>query len=317
MKVLITAPVGEKVAAGLREGLKHLDYELTFQDETELTEGMENTDCEILVCYNPFKKMDFSRNDKLKAVIFVSAGIDQIPDYILNNEAIQIVNNNSTYSIPIAEWIIMCLLMGLKNYPAILDKQKNRNWVFERDILEVAGMRVLFLGSGQIATVAARRAKFMGAHVVGYRRTVQENPDFDEIVYDESIDEEFKRANAVVVCLPDTDATKQFVNAHRISLMRDDAILINISRGTVIEQEALVKALEGGKFRFVALDVVEEEPLPAESGLWDMDRLFLTTHTSWVSQHRPARLGKHILDHLLSFADTGKLLREVNRRSKY
>ncbi len=317
MKVLFTAPVGERAYDEISKSILALGYEIDRIDELKEIEEMEYTDCDILICYDPFKKISFRKAKNLKAIITVSAGVDQIPQYLLDNEEIQIINNNGAYSIPIAEWIVMTILMGLKNYPAIVEKQREKKWVVERNTLECYEKKVLFLGAGKIATEAAKRLKPFNMETIAYRRSRKEHPDFNKTVYDEELNEELKLADVVVVCLPDTTATKKFVNADRIGMMRDDAIFINISRGIIVDEEALLNALDGGKFRFVALDVVEKEPLSSDSKLWDVDRLFLSTHTSWISQMRPYRMKKNVIASLKALKETGRLPKEINRRSKY
>ncbi len=317
MKVLFTVPTGKRSFEEISKGILDLGYELECLDEFKEIEEHEDTDTDILVCYDPFDKIDFRNSKKLKAVITSSTGIDQIPDYILQNENIQIMNNNSAYAIPIAEWVVMYYLMGIKNFPKIVEKQSEKNWVLEKNILESIDKSILFLGAGGIAREAAKRLKAFNVETIAYRRSKKEHPDFDRTVFEDTIDEEIQKADCVVACLPDTEATKNFVNADRINMMKDDAIFINVSRGVIVDQDALVKALEQGKFRFVALDVVKDEPLAKDSKLWDMDRLFLSSHVSWISQMRPVRLKKNILDNLASFLKTGKLIGEVNRKFKY
>ncbi len=317
MKVLFTIPTGKRSCAEISKGILDLGYQLERMDEMAGIEAYEDTDTDILVCYDPFSKIDFSKSNKLKAVITSSTGIDQIPDYILQNKNIQIMNNNSAYAVPIAEWVVMYYLMGLKNFPKIKEKQDTKNWQLEKDTLESMGKSILFLGAGGIATEAAKRLKVFDVETIAYRRTRKSNPNFDRTVFADTIDEEIKKADCVVACLPDTEATRNFVNADRINMMRDDAIFINVSRGVIVDEDALVKALENGKFRFVALDVVKDEPLAEDSKLWNMERLFLSSHVSWISQMRPIRMKKNILDNLASFLKTGKLIGEVNRKFKY
>ncbi len=317
MKVLFTVPTGERSCAEISQGILDLGYQLERMDEMAEIESHEDTETDILVCYDPFSKIDFRNSKKLKAVITSSTGIDQIPDYILQNEDIQIMNNNSAYAVPIAEWVVMYYLMGIKNFPLIKQKQDNKNWQLERNTLESIGKSILFLGAGGIATEAAKRLKAFDVETIAYRRTRKPNPNFDRTVFADTIDEEIKKADCVVACLPDTVATKNFMNADRINMMRDDAIFINVARGVIVDQDALVEALENGKFRFVALDVVKDEPLAEDSKLWNMDRLFLSSHVSWISQMRPVRMKKNILDNLESFLKTGKLIGQVNREFKY
>ncbi len=317
MKVLFTVPTGERSCKEISEAILNMGYELERLDEFGEIKEHEDTDTDILVCYDPFSKIDFRNSKKLKAVITSSTGIDQIPDYILENESIQIMNNNSAYAVPIAEWIVMYFLMGLKNFPKVKEKQKEKNWVLEKNTLEAIGKSILFLGAGGIATEAAKRLKSFDVETIAFRRTRKENPNFDRTVFEENIDDEIKKADCVVACLPDNETTRNFMNAERISLMRDDSIFINISRGVVVDEDALVKALDDGKFRFVALDVVKDEPLSKDSKLWNMDRLFLSSHVSWISQMRPVRMKKNIIDNLESFLKTGKLIGEVNRELKY
>ncbi len=317
INLLFTAPIKKETFEKISPEISKLGYSADFLNERKI-EGKINADkYDVLLCYDPFDKLEFSDDSSLKAIITSSTGINQVPDFLIAKENMQVANNRGGYSIPIAEWIVMSFLLGIKNYPAIEHKKREKIWEIEKDTQEAENKKVLFLGAGTIATEAAKRLRNFNVELLAYRRSGRDNPNFDRIVKHEELDKELSAADAVVICLPDTKETQKFVDAKKLSLMKDDSIFINIARGSIVDQDVLLKCIDEGKFRFLALDVFENEPLEKESPFWNIDRVFLSTHTSWYSQNRERRVYEHFMRNLESFAKSGKLYNQVNKGLKY
>ncbi len=316
-KVLFTVPFPryfrEEIFSFFKE--KGLDYD--FYNEKGDLDVPDLSVYDIVICYNPFPKLDFNHAKNLELLLMVSTGVDQLPDYILDREDLIITNNYGGYGVPISEWILMTALMGMKNLPAIVDRSKNKNWGIQVDLLELRGKKVLIFGAGAIGSEAAKRFRVFGARTSGYRRSGRPNPDFDRIVSSEELDSELKQADIVVMTLPSTPETYHMLDYEKISLIRDDAVLINVSRGSTIDEKALISHIEDGKFRFVALDVFEKEPLDENSPLWDIERVFVSTHTCWMSDNRDKVLFNYIKNTLNSFLDTGSVERPLNKGKRY
>ena len=137
------------------------------------------------------------------------------------------------------------------------------------------------VGIGNIGGSFAKRCKAMGATVRGVKRTPSEKPDYvDELYLTKDLDRAIEGADVVALCLPGTHETQQIMTAQRLGQMKKDALLLNIGRGTALDQDALIQVLQKGLLGGAALDVASPEPLPPENPLWDMGNVILTPHVS-------------------------------------
>jgi phosphoglycerate dehydrogenase-like enzyme len=163
-----------------------------------------------------------------------------------------------------------------------------RKWametIWQEGPQEIAGSKLLVVGLGTIGAEVAELAVALKMRVTG----VRQNPEREangryEVVGHAELDAAIAVADFVVLALPLTPQTRQIINARRLSLFRADASLINVSRGQLIDEVALIKALRDGKLRGAALDVFQEEPLPRRSKLWKLPQVLITPHTAFLS----------------------------------
>ena len=143
----------------------------------------------------------------------------------------------------------------------------------------IHGGTVLVVGAGHIGSAFAGMCRALGARTVGLKRTVEGPVEgFDRVFPLEKLEELLPQADVVALCLPHNAQSAGLMDERRILLMKDDAILINAGRGTVLDQDALVRVMQSGRLWGAALDVTVPEPLPADSPLWDIPNLLLTPH---------------------------------------
>ena len=153
MKVLFTKDYGKEKF----DKIKSLGYEIIYYDENIVTNNEDVDNADILVTYNPFQTLDITKMNNLKYIQIITMGIDHIPiDKILNRD-ILISNNKGCYSIPIGEWIVMYILEIYKNSRKFHEQQINKTWKQNFSITELRGKRVGFIGTGTLATEAAKR----------------------------------------------------------------------------------------------------------------------------------------------------------------
>jgi phosphoglycerate dehydrogenase-like enzyme len=284
VKTLITYNFGEEKM----EGLRKLGCDLMYIPEKQVVYSEELSDVEILIGYDPFKTLDISKMKKLRWIQLFSAGIDQIPiDYIKETDII--ITNNKGYSIPIGEWIVMNILELLKHSARLMHNQDRRLWKMDTGILEVYGKTVGFLGTGAIAKEAAKRLQPFEARILGLNTRGTDVAYFHKCYSADRIDDMLSQSDIVVVTIPYTGSSYHLIDAERVRSMKDGVLFINISRGTIVDEEALIEALRSGKIAGAALDVVEHEPLSPESPLWDMENVIVTPHNSWISDMKDQR----------------------------
>lgn len=183
---------------------------------------------------------------------------------------------------PIAEWVIGTMLMFAKGWPEVFrDQQAHR---YRRYMpREVEGSTLGIVGLGTIGIEAARRARALGCRVIGMRRSFSErgqHPEVDEAVPPDDLDYLLRESDYVLLSAPATAETSQLINARALRLMKRDAVLINVARGTLVDEAALAEALRERLIAGAALDVFVQEPLPPDWPLWDLDNLVMTPHVA-------------------------------------
>ena len=213
----------------------------------------------------------------LKWVHLTSAGTEGYMHLL--DRGIALTNATGAYNDSISEFMLAftgALCIGLQGY---VRNQQQGLWKRLGWAKTILGSTVVVLGCGNIGTAYARRMHALGAYVIGVRRNAAECPEgVDEMVTMEQVDEVLPRADIVAMILPNTPETINFMDARRIGLMKDGALLINCGRGNALDPEALYDALVSGKLDGAAMDVTYKEPLPPDDKLWSAPNLLITPH---------------------------------------
>jgi phosphoglycerate dehydrogenase-like enzyme len=200
-------------------------------------------------------------------------------------ERIAWTSSAGVHATPLAEWSIFGILALTKGLPRLLADKTSRHWD-HYPVDEVRGTTVLVVGLGEIGTEVARLAQAFGMHVLSMTRT---HGDLDELL---------PQADSIVITLPLTDETRDLFDRERIARLRPGAILVNVGRGGVVDEDALVAALRSGALRGAALDVFATEPLPPDSPLWELDNVIMSPHTAALSIHENERIVEMFADNL-------------------
>lgn len=247
-----------------------------------------------------------ARAPQLRWIQSWSAGLDwlteadaEVPPGLLVTSA------SGVHAVPIAEHVFAGLLALARRLPAHLRAQREGRWAPDADagVAELAGQRMVLLGAGEIGARVARLADAFGMFVTAVRH----HPDAPEpegvarTVGTDGLLDVLPEADALVVTLPLTDATRGLVGAGAIAALPERAVVVNVGRGEVVDQAALVAALAAGRVAGAALDVFEEEPLPPDSPLWAMDHVIVTPHAAGHTPHYAGRALAIFLDNLGRF----------------
>ena len=181
----------------------------------------------------------------------------------------------------LAEHILAMTLALCRRLPEYRDQQHAHKWALRKYDKQLEGSTVLILGAGDIGTTLARWMRPMVGRIIGLRRTLREYPDcFDRMITLAELDQVLPEADIILCALPDTPETAGMLNEARLWRMKSDAVLVNGGRGSLIDQEALCRLLEEGRFWGVGLEVTTPEPLPAGHPLWDQPRVLITPHAA-------------------------------------
>ncbi|MEE1076860.1 MAG: NAD(P)-dependent oxidoreductase [Acutalibacteraceae bacterium] len=278
--------------------LEELGCSITFvQDEREEL----NIDCskfDAVVCNGLFLYTPIEKFLNLKYIQATSVGLDRLPlDYIKSKDIV-LKNARGVYSIPMAEWCISRILDVYKHSEFFFENQKNKKWEKHRGLIELYGKTATVVGAGDIGTETAKRLNAFGVDVIAVdivKPTAECYCSYFDI---SDIQKALSISDIVIITLPLTDETRNLFNTELLSHIKDGGILINMSRGGIIDEKALAIALENGKLGSAILDVFENEPLSADSSLWDIKNLLITPHNSFVSDRNSQRLFKIIYNNL-------------------
>ena len=211
------------------------------------------------------------------------AGVDRYLDEALYpHEGVLLSNSAGAYGVTISEHIVMVTLMLLRQMLPIHQYVSRRDWAPIMPMRSIFGSRITVLGTGDIGTSFAQRAKAMGAKsICGVRRTIKPaDPAFDRIVTLSDLDSVLPDTDILVMALPSTGETVGVLSRERIALLPPQAVVVNVGRGTAIDQEALAETLNAERIAGAALDVFVPEPLPQDHYLWTTKNLLITPHVA-------------------------------------
>lgn len=311
VKVLFTYDYGKENMDKIRA----LGYEVSVVDERNIVFTEDMSETEVLVCYNPFSTLDVSLLEKLKYIQLSSIGIDQLPLDKVEGRGIAVCNNRGGYSIPMGEWVVMSILELMKKSVSFYKNQINKVWKMDTSILELYGKTVGFIGTGSIAIESAKRLKGFGVRLLGSNTNGRDIEYFDNCFSMEHINDMLSECDAVVVTIPSTKETYHLIGKAEFSIMKQGAFLINVARGNILDEQALIDNLKSGKLAGAALDVFEEEPLSHDSELWELDNVIVTPHNSWISEMKNQRRWELIYNNLRRYINSEELINivDVNR----
>ncbi|MFD4597938.1 D-2-hydroxyacid dehydrogenase [Streptomyces sp. NPDC058464] len=240
-----------------------------------------------------------------------SAGVDHLMCPELAASDTVVTNARGVFDAPIAEYVAALVLAIAKDLPRTLDLQRERTWQ-HREARRVAGTRACVVGSGPVGRAIVRTLKALGvttALVGRVPRTGIHGPD--------DLDRLMSRADWVIAAAPLTEQTYGMFDAHRFGVMQPSACFINVGRGRLVDEEALVRALTRRWIAAAALDVLATEPLPADSPLWDVPGLVLSPHMSGDTVGRRDELGTQFVELYERWAAGRSLLNVVDKKRGY
>lgn len=245
-----------------------------------------------------------------------SAGIGQY--VISNNYHIRMPKTvfttaSGVHAKPLAEYCLMSMLIFSRGLFRVLRDQRRRHW--ERYAgTDLAGRTVVIVGLGAIGKEIARAARAFGMHVIGVKRrvtpTLAEAMPVDELYPPAALNDALHRAEFLILVAPHTAETKGMIGRDQLHLMPVGSVIINVGRGPLIDEQALIEALKSGHLGGASLDVFRTEPLPGDSPLWDLPNVLISPHSGSTSDRENARITDIFCDNIQRYL-AGKSLRNV------
>ena len=273
--ILIATPVTEEFkplleAAAPGKEFRYADYKTVTAEDVK--------DAEIIFGNVPPKLLPEAKN--LKLLQLFSAGFDnymnaQVP------EGCAICSAVGAYGVSVGEYAVTGLMSLNRKFQLYVRNQEQNYWHHEGAIKSIYGSTILVLGAGSIGGDAAKAFKAMGAVVIGTKRSLANKPAWlDELHLLSEIDELLPRADAVLIALPANPDTYRLLNRERLLKMKENAYIVNVGRGNIIDCDALAEVLTERPAMGACLDVTDPEPLPAEHPLWSMKNVIITPHAA-------------------------------------
>ncbi|WP_405171878.1 D-2-hydroxyacid dehydrogenase [Paenibacillus sp. FSL H8-0280] len=255
------------------------EYTLKFGKAKEL-DPAELKEAEIILGWSPLVTEHALKQDGLlKWVQVWSAGVDNLPFADLQQKNVQVTSANGVHAIPITEIILGMMLSHSRWLRQAMLHQQQAEWKAPaKPLPELHGKTAVIVGVGEIGTETARILKALGMRTIGVRRSGKDVPNVDQMYDMTGLHEALSQGDYVINILPLTDETKHIYDQTAFEQFRSGACFVNVGRGPSVKTEALLNALQNGKVAFAALDVFEEEPLPADHPLWGMDNVLITPH---------------------------------------
>lgn len=275
--VLISIPVRPEHEAQIRRALP--EAQVRFARFSELS------DAELASFDAVFGLPGKSVLPKLAGLRMLQLPMSGVADYLLKLHDLRpgavLCSSTGAFGESISEYLLGYLLMLTKRLHEYRDDQREGLWENRGEIRSIRGMTVLIVGAGNIGTDFARLMTLMGSRTIGVRRGKgPDKPEFDRMHTLDELDSLLPQADVVVLALPETPQTVGLMGEKRIGLMKTGSYLLNVGRGSALDQDTLLHALQSGRLAGAAIDVTVPEPLPLEHPLWKEKNLILTPHIS-------------------------------------
>lgn len=279
-------------------------------DQDQIPDALANA--EAVIGWGRYESAILAGSPRLRWIHTFGVGVDRLLTPELIDSDIVLTNNSGVRGPNISEHVLAMMLGFARGLPEIMRYQIRHEWRHaDRGVFEIGGQTLGVAGMGDIGCSLARRANALDMRVIGLRRNMADTPPGVERVYLlEDLHEMLAEADHVAICLPLTPATHKLFGAPEFAAMKPSAYIYNIGRGRIIDQDALIQALQSGAIAGAGLDVTVPEPLPADSPLWDMTNVQITCHTSGATRHNWERGFEILTDNLGRFT-RGEPLRNV------
>ena len=340
--------LSEKAVSKIADAAEKYGYDIVFYNAPEDATG-KISDGEVIFCTNPsllaeMPDLKWCHTASAGADKFIATGLfgtseDSGRTVSAGSSAKKcaiLTNSSGAYGRAISEHVIMVSLMLLRRIPEYEEMIDNREWKQHLPVRSIDGSNIAIIGTGDIGSTAAKKFRALGAgKVIGFSRSGRAVEPFDEVYRLDEFTGVIGGGNGagsnepdtithftpdiVVMCIPMTQETEGIFDEEKIAALPETAYFINVGRGTTVDQDALVRALEEGKIAGAALDVVRTEPLPEDDPLWTTKNLILTPHTSGDMglEYTNDVTAEFFCENLRRYAEGEELINVVNPDAGY
>lgn len=256
------------------------------------TLAREGHACDIVVVRAPLPEEIFSEGTRLKAAIRHGAGVDMIPVEAATKAGVLVANVPGVNASSVAEHVVFSAIALLRRFRLLDRDLRAKGWLPAREYSlsnhDLAGRTIGIVGMGAVGKAIARAFRALGVTLLGFSPSGR---NFPENVESKPLDDLIAASDILVLCCPLKPETRGLIDARRLALLKRGSILINVSRGPVVEEAALIEALRNGHLCGAALDVFNTQPLPSDHAFFSFNNVIITPHMAGITEESMARMG--------------------------
>ena len=282
-------------------------------DYATLKDCVEQHQPEIVFTNNfltdPFPRSALVESDSIKWVFRSGSGINHLLPW--NPEKVTVTNSAGVAADMMAEYTLGVMLYFSLDIPELRKDQHQHRWQY-REVSPINGKTLLILGLGKTGQAMAKKAKALDMNVIGVRARVKPTDNIDQVYSTDQLHTALCQADFVLVCMPLLDTTRGLIGDKEFKAMKPSVVFIDLSRGGVVQETALIKALDNQTIRDAGLDVFETEPLPTDDPLWDYPNVLISPHCSSVYDGWEKRSAEMFADNLKRWRNGEELLNIVD-----
>ncbi len=311
MQILITHKVTEDQIDAIKQVVPEAEISLA-REEQDIAKLMPDSN---IIWGSRFVPELLPQCKQLAFIQVSSAGVDRLISPELLAHPAQLINARGIHGTTIAEHVFMLMLALARQLPDLHNAQAKREWTRVSPVL-LSGKTMVIVGYGSIGRAIAKRAKAFHMRIIGLKRRVTTDEWADEIWTTSRLNEAIALADYLVLATPLTEETHHLIGDEQLTLMKDTATLINIARGPVVDEQALIAALKRDTIK-AGLDVFEQEPLPADSELWNMPNVLVTPHNAGDMPNYDDQVMSIFLENLRRYKKGEQLINLVDKQLGY
>ncbi len=306
MKVLVTFDFNDELMGKMRKALPDVKFEKRLEIESI---KREIVDAEVLFA-GVFNAEIFSKAERLRWVQSRWTGVNRYLFPEFTSSSVILTNERGIHPTPISDHVLGIMLVFSRKLNMFMQFQLQKKWQkLVGDKLE--GKTVGIVGLGAIGNEVAKKAKCFGMRIIATKKSIGDKPPYvDELLPHTQLTHLLRESDFVVLSVPFTKETDHMIGEKELRLMKRNSILINISRGGIVDEKAITLALKERRIAGAGLDVFEKEPLPPDSELWSLENIVITPHaSSWIPENNEM-ICERFIDNLKRFI-SGQPLRDV------
>lgn len=309
MNILSTTNMSEKHQNRLTQEFPH--HRFIYASNPE--EGKSAlAEADVLVTFvSGMRQVTIDKAPQLKWIHVMSAGVDLLPFDQLKNRRIIVTNVRGIHVIQMAEYTFAALLQITRRMRELAEAEREKRWEKRLRVTELWGQTLGIVGVGAIGQEIVRRAKVFGMHTIGVNTDGRAVDDVDEVYATKDLKQALQASDFVVLTVPLVPSTRHLIDREALNAMKASAYLINIARGPVVDEQALIDALRQKRIAGAVLDVFNKEPLPKDHPFWTMDNVTITPHISGLSPMYMTRAVDVFIENLRHYSN-GEIMKMRN-----